>query len=284
MAVGMVLSTLGLIVAMMVGMGIVNYGVRHGWATYVKEPQKQPDYFYGGPLPKEHCTATGHTVTTAISINHLALQAAWLLAALWVGRVAFQFVGGFIPFVATLPSVLRGVFGGAILWAIVRLLKPEDYVDLKTIKMLSGFLLEVVVFTAMATLNLEFVSGYIVPVLIYSLVLVAWTVPTVLWTAKRFCKHEWFEKAMMAFGAATGNTSTGLALVRAVDPDSKSAAGDTHGVYTTLTCWKDAFTGLCPVWLMSGITLTMGAGLAIMVGFLLFGLIFFDRKRKAKTA
>lgn len=97
MAVGMVLSTLGLIVAMMVGMVIVNYGVRHGWATYVKEPQKQPDYFYGGPLPKEHRTATGHTVTTAISINHLALQAAWLLAALWVGRAAFHLWAGLSP-------------------------------------------------------------------------------------------------------------------------------------------------------------------------------------------
>lgn len=282
MAVGMVLSTIGLVVAMLVGMVIVNYGVRHGWATYVKEPQNQPAYFYGGPLPEDKRTATGHTVTTSISINHLALQTAWLLAALWVGRITFSFVGSFIPFVATLPSVLRGVFGGAILWGIIRLLKLESYVDLKTIKMVSGFLLEVVVFTAMATLDLEFVSSYIAPVLIYSVIMVAITIPAVLFTAKRFCRHEWFEKAVMAFGAATGNTSTGLALVRAVDPDSKSSAGDTHGVYTTLTSWKDAFTGLCPVWLMSGIALTMGVGLAITIGFLIFGFIFFDQKRKAK--
>ena len=39
MAVGMVLSTFGLIMAMMVGMVLVNYGVRKGWATYVKEPK-----------------------------------------------------------------------------------------------------------------------------------------------------------------------------------------------------------------------------------------------------
>ena len=32
----------------------------------------------------------------------------------------------------------------------------------------------------------------------------------------------------MAVGAATGNTSTGLALVREVDPETKSEAGDTH--------------------------------------------------------
>ncbi|MDY3729776.1 MAG: hypothetical protein SPF91_06475 [Clostridium sp.] len=154
--------------------------------------------------------------------------------------------------------------------------------DLKTIKLISGFLLEIVVFTAMATLDVEFVSTYIAPILIYTLVMVAVTVPVVLFSAYRFCKTEWFEKAMMAFGAATGNTSTGLALVRAVDPDSQSSAGDTHGVYTTLTCWKDAFVGLTPVWILSGIGLTMGVGMALMIGFFIFGFVFFDRrKRKA---
>ena len=94
MSVGMVLSTLGLVVAMAVGMIMVNYGIRKGWGTYVKEPQKQPDYFYGGVLPKEKRAASGHTVTTSISINHLALQVSWLLLALFIGR---QLFGSWVP-------------------------------------------------------------------------------------------------------------------------------------------------------------------------------------------
>ena len=179
-----------------------------------------------------------------------------------------------------LPSVLRGVFGGAVLWQILKMTKLDKYVDLKTIKLISGFLLEIVVFTAMATLDVEFVSTYIAPILIYTLVMVVLTVPIVLFSAYRFCKTEWFEKAMMAFGAATGNTATGLALVRAVDPESQSSAGDTHGVYTTLTCWKDAFVGLAPVWILSGVVLTTGVGAALMVGFFIFGFVFFDRRRR----
>lgn len=280
MAVGMVLSTFGLIVAMLVGMALVNFGVRRGWATYVKEPKAQPAHFYGGILPEEKRTATGHTVTTGISINHLALQGAWLLSALFLGRKLFDVVSLAAPAIGELPSVLRGVFGGAVLWQLLKMTKLDKYVDLKTIKLISGFLLEIVVFTAMATLDVEFVSTYIVPILVYTLVIVVLTVPIILFSAYRFCKNEWFEKAMMAFGAATGNTSTGLALVRAVDPDSQSSAGDTHGVYTTLTCWKDAFVGLTPVWILSGVGLTMGVGIALMVGFFIFGFIFFDRKRR----
>lgn len=279
MAVGMVLSTFGLIVAMLVGMAMVNFGVRRGWAAYVKEPKAQPDHFYGGVLPEENRAATGRTVTTGISINHLALQGAWLLAALFVGRWLFNIAGAVVPAIGELPSVLRGVFGGAVLWQALKLSRLDRYVDLKTIKMISGFLLEIVVFTAMATLDVEFVSTYIVPILVYTLIMVAFTVPIVLFSAWRFCKSEWFEKAMMAFGAATGNTSTGLALVRAVDPDSQSSAGDTHGVYTTLTCWKDAFVGLTPVWILSGVGLTMGVGIALMAGFFVLGFVFFDRRR-----
>ena len=156
--------------------------------------------------------------------------------------------------------------------------------DLKTIKLASGFCLEITVFTAMATLDIEFVSTYIVPVLIYTVILAVLTVPIIFYLAYRFCREEWFEKACMAFGAATGNTSTGLALVRAVDPDSLSSAGDTHGVYSAIMSWKDVFVGLTPIWLTSGIGLTCGVGFAMMFGFAAFGFIFFARKNKRTAA
>ena len=91
----MVLSTVGLIVAMTVGMALVNYGVRKGWGTYVKEPTKQPDYFYGGALPADQRKSVGSTVTTSISINHLALQFAWLMGALFIGQQIFGFLNTF---------------------------------------------------------------------------------------------------------------------------------------------------------------------------------------------
>lgn len=280
MAVGMVLSTIGLIVAMAVGMVLVNYGIRKGWGTFVKEPREQPDYFYGGVLPADKRKPVGTSITTGISINHLALQVSWLLLALFAGRVLFGFLGKYSEFFDGLPSVLHGIFGGAILWQILKVTTLDRYVDLKTIKMASGFCLEITVFTAMATLNVGFVSTYFVPVIIYSLVLTVLTIPIVFGLARRFCKDEWFEKACMAFGAATGNTSTGLALVRAVDPDSQSSAGDTHGVYSALMSWKDIFVGLTPVWLASGITLTCGVGFAIMVGFASVGFILFGRRKQ----
>ena len=69
-------------------------------------------------------------MTTGISINHLALQGAWLLVALFLGRKLFDVVSLGIPAVGELPSVLRGVFGGAVLWQILKMTRLDKYVDL----------------------------------------------------------------------------------------------------------------------------------------------------------
>lgn len=280
MTVGMVLSTLGLVVAMAAGMAVVNFGIRRGWGTYIKEPSKQPVYFYSGALPEEKRTPIGKLVTAPISINHMALQFAWLLAAFLLGKTIFEFLGRYIAFFATLPDVLYGIIGGAFLWQLIRLCKLEAYVDVKTIKLISSFLLEITVFSAIATLDLEFVSVYIVPIIIYTVVLCSISIVIILVLSKKLLQHEWFEKACMAIGAATGNTSTGLALVRAIDPESKSSAGDTHGVYSTIMSWKDSFTGLTPLWLTGGITLTMGVGFGIMIVSLLLAFVFAEKRKK----
>lgn len=271
----MVLATFGLIVAMLAGMIMVNVGVRKGWAKFVKDPQKQPAWYYGGALPEDKRSPVGQTVTSSISINHLALQAGWLLTAVFAGRMLIQFVGLFWDGVSVLPTVIQGILGGAIVWNVARLVKLENFIDVKFIHQMSGFLLEVVVLTAMATLDLELISTFIVPIVVYTLICSAVTLTIAFVGCRLFCREEWFEKALMAYGVGTGNTATGLALVRAVDPDSQSAAPDNHGVYSAVMCWKEAFAGLVPVWMMTGLGMTMGVG-AIMcaiclgVGFVLF--------------
>ena len=50
-------------------------------------------------------------------------------------------------------------------------MKLDRYIDVKTIKHVSGFLLEVVVLTAMATLDIDLISTYIVPIVVYTAIL-----------------------------------------------------------------------------------------------------------------
>lgn len=284
LSVGMVLATFGLIIATLVGMIVVNIGVRKGWASFVKDPQKQPDWYYGGALPADKRTAIGNTVTSSIGINHLALQGAWLMIAVYAGKMLIKFVGLFWSGVSVLPSVIQGILGGAIVWNLAKLLKLDKYIDVKTIKHLSGFLLEVVVLTAMATLDIELITTFIVPILLYTSICCAITLAMSLGFCKLFCKEEWFEKALMAFGVGTGNTATGLALVRAVDPDSQSGAPDNHGVYSAVMCWKEIFAGLIPMWTMTGVGMTMGVGGVMCLICLAVGFILFVRPKNSQKA
>ena len=87
----------------------------------------------------------------------------------------------------------------------------------------------------------------------------------------------------MAFGVGTGNTATGLALVRAVDPDSNSSAPDNHGIYSAVMCWKEAFAGLVPMWTMSGIGMTVGVSGVMCAICIIVGCILFVRPSR-KTA
>lgn len=281
MSVGMVLATFGLILAMLVGMVMVNIGVRKGWAKFVRDPQSQPSWYYGGILPEDKRASIGKTVTSSISINHLALQGAWLLVAVFAGRMLIQFVGLFWDGVSVLPSVIQGILGGAIVWNLARLLKLSNYIDVHLIHQLSGFLLEVVVLTAMATLDIELITTYIVPIFIYTMICCLVTLGIAFGGCRLFCRDEWFEKALMAFGVGTGNTATGLALVRAVDPDSESSAPDNHGVYSAVMCWKEMFAGLVPVWMMTGLGMTMGVGGIMCAICLAAGFILFVRPKKA---
>lgn len=135
----------------------------------------------------------------------------------------------------------------------------------------------------MATLDIDLISTYIVPIVVYTAICCALTLAIALGFCKLFCKDEWFEKAIVAFGVGTGNTATGLALVRAVDPDSNSSAPDNHGVYSAVMCWKEAFAGLVPMWTMTGVGMTMGVGGAMFAICIIVGCILFVRPNK-KTA
>lgn len=196
---------------------MVNVGVRRGWSKFVRDPQKQPSWYYGG----------------------------------------------------------------AIVWNAARLVKLEHFIDVKFIHQMSGFLLEVVVLTAMATLDLELISTFIIPIVVYTLICSSVTLMIAFGGCKLFCREEWFEKALMAYGVGTGNTATGLALVRAVDPDSQSSAPDNHGVYSAVMCWKEAFAGLVPVWMMTGLGMTMGVGAIMCAVCLGVGFVLFARPKKA---
>lgn len=276
MSFGMILATVGLIVAMVVGMPIVNYGIRKGWTKYVTEVREQPPTFYGGIQKPEERKAIGRTTTSTLAVNPLIFQIAMVLASMWLGGMISKGAVALIPALSKVSSMLWGIIGAIIVFQLLVLLKLDGYVDKQTVNTVNSAALEIIVLTAIATLRLDIVTQNWVPLVIYCIIMTILTIALAFPLAKRFCSDEWFEKACMLFGMATGTTSTGLALVRAIDPDSQSSAPEAHGVYASVSLWVHVTQPMFPVMVLTSIWPVVGFGalfflIPVGAAYILFG-------------
>lgn len=286
---GIVLATFGIIAAMTMGMVVVNIGVRRGWATFVKDVDKKPDWYYGGVLPESEQKSIGTQKTTSNSVNAIALQLAFILASMWIGERIGELFVHFIPVLSGVSKLAWDTLGGLVGWYFFKLVKMDKYVDKKTVNQLSGVALEILLVGAMATLNLTVLVNNIVPIVIMSIIICVLTCIWPLFMAKMTCKEQWFEKALMIIGQSTGATPTGMALVRAVDPNGEACSPEAHGVYSGIFFWTAFFTSLCPPLVAAGNDMPVYiAGIIqfvvpVIIGFLIFRpLMLKARKKEAK--
>lgn len=276
---GVVMATIGLLAAILGGLVIINYGVRKGWAKFVSvNDAEQKIRTSGGKavLPAEKRFAIGTARVLNDSVNNLLFQFSLLMLAMFVGGKFFDLLGAYVhPFFNRMPAIIDGVIGSVIVWPIMQKCGWGDLVDRKTISTISGFCLDIVVLTAVATMRLDLISTYIVPITVYSAFMVIMTAWLCIYYFKKVSEEEWFEKALCAYGMGTGSSATGLALVRAVDPDNKSIAVEAHGVHngTTALLTSSYFPAAVPLMAVANIWSAAGLGLIYAVGALALGWI-----------
>lgn len=279
LGMGMILATIGVICGIVVGMVLVNYGIRNGYAQYVERDNAAGLSSFGGIIEKCKQTSIGFETVSSVGINGIALQLAFLLVCMFFGNTTMGYVKAAVPALAKMPNIVNGMVGAMILWPVMKALKVDGYVDVKTIKNLSGLCLEFIILSAVATTNLNLVTKFALPIIIYTVVIISLMIFCSLYLSRKYFKKDWFEKALVAFGENTGNVSTGLALVRCVDPDGKSSAYDACGIGTTL--WAPVYgvmPAFAPLIIMNSEVTMVGIGTGILVGALLLAKIFFWQK------
>ncbi|WP_143224841.1 sodium/glutamate symporter family protein [Acidaminococcus massiliensis] len=205
---------------------------------------------------------------------------------MYIGEFVGHIIIKFIPVLKGVSLIAWDTLGGVLGWYFFKLIRLDKFIDKKTIGQLSGLALEVLLVGAMATLNLKVLAVNIVPLLIMSSIICALTIVWALWMAKMTCKDQWFEKALMIVGQSTGATPTGMALVRAADPNNQACSPEAHGIYSGVTFWTAFFTSLCPPMVAVGdFSFTYIAGIVqfiipVAIGFLIFRPIMLKAKTK----
>lgn len=278
--IAVILATIGLITAMVLGMVVVNFGIRKGWGSYVQSPDKSDEATKAGVLPKEKQVPIGMEKVNSIGINSLALQLCFIMISIFIGTVIFGLLDDYIAIVSQFPGTIKGIVGAIILWPLLKKLKLDGYVDRRSISTISGLALELVVLTAVATLRIDIITSYFWPIMIYSAAIVLPMLIICVALCRGFCgKENWFEKACCLFDMSNGNNATGLALLRAVDPNSQSNVAEALGVFMTVSLWIQVAPGLFPMMVTGSMWTMVLIGVGLVVVDLVVMKLFFAAKR-----
>ncbi len=229
---GIVFAIACLVLAMVVGVIIINFGVRRGWAASKGTLDKS---FYGGLIEKEKQKPIGFENVSGSGINSLALQLCLLFVSIWIGGRIFGIVASFLPLAGKFPSFLHGMVGAMLVWLVMRKTGLDGYADKTSINTISNLALDICVTSAVATLNLTIVSTYWLPILLYSAVIVLTNILICFFIGKRWIRQDWFETMLIVFGQALGSSTTGMALGRCVDPEAKTTAYESFGISAGVT-------------------------------------------------
>ena len=208
---------------------------------------------------------------------------------MWIGERIGELFVMILPVLSGVSKLAWDTVGGLVGWYFFKLVKMDKYVDKKTVNQLSGVALEILLLGSMATLNLTVLVNNIVPIVIMSIIICVLTCIWPLFMAKMTCKEQWFEKALMIIGQSTGATPTGMALVRAVDPNGEACSPEAHGIYSGIFFWTAFFTSLVPPLVAVGNNMPVYiAGIVqfvipVAISFLIFRpLMLKARKKEAK--
>ena len=284
LSLGIILATLGLIVAMVAGMAVVNFGVRKGWATNLIKKPVGEKVTISALIPKEQQKPLGHATVSSDAVNGLALQLCFVLLSMWLGKVIFKGLAK-VPVepvasvMGMIPSLLYGIVGAAIVWAIMCKTHLDGYADKEAVDNISGVALEICICSATATLNLELFASFLAPILIHMVCIIALMTFICVFLVRRWLKKDWFELCLMAFGQGHGSTPSGLALARCVDPDHKSSSWEAFGVALgCVTPITSALAALLPILAVQSQWIPVGIGAAVTIACLLFGELVIRRK------
>ena len=228
-------ATGGILGAIIVGMGLVNWAARRGYTVQRMRPSDIPEDDSIGVIPVDRRPSAGKLTVNTDAVESFSLHLVIVGAAILIGYVLKQGllgIEGRIPALAehsllsSFPLFPLCMLGGLAIQFLEDKYDRHKIIDLGLMRRIQNSALDFLVVAAIATIRVEVVMKGWVPLLILILAGILWNVFCVLFLARRVFKDAWFERSIAEMGQSMGVTATGLLLLRVVDPDYKSPAAD----------------------------------------------------------
>ena len=269
-ALGYTVATVGMLLAVIGGIMLVNWAGRRGYVKNIRSFSEQDKLQQKGIYSSGERPVAGWQTVYCDSIDSLAWHISLVGIAILLGfgmqkgiqsLEIFLFPENETRLFSGFPLFPFCMIGGLLLQKAAQTIKVNQMIDHGQMQRVSGAALDFLVVSAMATIKLSVVLANWQALLILMLLGALLSIFMVVVVAPKLFRESWFECAIAEFGQSLGVTATGLLLLRAVDPESKTCATQAFG-YKQLLHEPIMGGGL---WTAMALTLLYKFGWAIML-------------------
>jgi len=225
---GLAMATVGLLSSTLVGGVVVVIGRQRGWllaqAREEADSNAVPRALAGvgdSGLPPNHPAWAAWAVNLAM-VGIAVLIGVVLLQLLHLGTDA---IGGGVAEVGNaLPVFPLAIIGSLLVrWWLERS-GLSHWASTPIQNEIGTLSADLLITSATACLNLALLAADWLPLTVLALSGLIWNLGITLLLAPRLLPPDWFERAVLEFGQATGVAASGLLLLRMADPDDHSQA------------------------------------------------------------
>ncbi len=236
MTLGMTTATVGVVMAIVVGLLIIKWGARHKHTKFITDFKDLPPELRTGLLPEGKRTALGEATTSSISIEHFTFHFAIVFLVAFLGYALSVAVKNWCSGLEApyngleLPVFSCAFVAGLILKKFFDLTKVTRFVSHETIQREGSLFTDFLVTCGVASIKIGVVVQYWLPLLVLILVGVLVVFFITFYFGRRLSPSYWFERSIFSWGWWTGTMAMGIALERIVDPQMKSKTMDDYAL------------------------------------------------------
>jgi ESS family glutamate:Na+ symporter len=242
------MATVGLVSAIIIGVAVINWGVRTGRTRVLKQVSEQSSDELRGLYSDDETVYAGRLTARPGSIEPLTLHVAvvglailigWLLleGIVWVEDMLWGQPDSVWPGEAGEGTTLLGyvplfplaMIGGVIVQIFLDRTGNTHLLDHETMKRIQGLALDILIVAALSTISLAVIAQFWETFVVLSIAGIVFCVVMLLFFTPRIIPEFWVERGIADFGQSMGVTATGLALLRVADPDEESPALEAFG-------------------------------------------------------
>ncbi len=224
-AVAVTFAVVGFVCAFVVGVPLAKYGIKKKIARHSgKLSESVSKGFYP---PEEQRETMGKVTMHAGSLEtlsfHIALIMGCYILALGLAKL-FSFIPGFIGESLSGLVYVCGMIVAFIVRKVMDKLKISYVINDLLLTKITGMITDFLIVFAFMAVEFSTVKKWMVPIIIECVIVCIITFAISYFFGSRLGGENDFERTLGIFGAATGTTLNGIALIRMVDPKMKTTS------------------------------------------------------------